>query len=269
MCEKKNGNCIPTFLYVTYRYIDIVTTISITRIYAIGITRYKEIGEYKSRHIPRFDHITMEPTTAADQYFHCLTNKYPDGDVRLASEIHNLKRKLEESDEFSDNDEDLIRELDRVEKKKHKLEHSCDFCGKQFRQKGDRNQHMKTHCMSFDCKQCGASFSRDYTRKQRERKCTKLSTSNNPKFGCKHCGIPFDTYELLFNHVRNNHPLNVQQGGNAVTNTYPEPVLKERKTYNRYVRKELLMTTYTRQASFQKMPKNTICWDFSPKQKRR
>lgn len=131
MRRKKNGNCIPTFLYVTYRYVDIVTI----RISAIGIIRCKDIGEYKSCYIPRFNHITMEPTAAADQYFHCLANKYPDGDVRLASEIRNLKRKLEESDEFSDNDEDLLNELDRVEKKKPKLEHSCDFCGKQFRQK--------------------------------------------------------------------------------------------------------------------------------------
>lgn len=64
-----------------------------------------------------------------------------------------------------------------------------------------------------------------------------MSTSNNPKVGCKHCGISFDTYELLFNHVRDNHPLNVQQGGDAVTQANSEPVLKERKTYNRYVRK--------------------------------
>lgn len=49
-----------------------------------------------------------------------------------------------------------------------------------------------------------------------KKKCMKHPTSNyNTKFVCKHCGLPFETYELLFQHVVDNHPLNGQQGGEA------------------------------------------------------
>lgn len=115
----------------------------------------------------------MDPL--ADMFLECLNDKYQENDERLISKINHLKRKLEEN-EFSDNDEDLVQELDRLEKKR-KLEYSYDFCGKQFSQKGNKNKHMKTHFVVFDCTNCGACLSRDYTRKQHERKCTIVATA--------------------------------------------------------------------------------------------
>lgn len=111
----------------------------------------------------------MDPSTAADRFLECLTLKFPSGSERMESEIKNLKRKLEiVDDEFSDCDEEqLTHEVEKIESelKKPKLEFICDICGKIYRQKRNKIQHMKTHCTSFKCQKCNKQFSRDYTRK--------------------------------------------------------------------------------------------------------
>lgn len=120
----------------------------------------------------------MDPL--ADKFLERLMDNYPDGDERLTSEIHTLKRKLVDFNESDD--DDLVQELERVEKKS-RFEHICDVCGKQFRQKYNINQHRKTHFTTFSCGNCGKSFSRNNTRKTHEKKCTKQTNKkkNFPK----------------------------------------------------------------------------------------
>jgi hypothetical protein len=67
---------------------------------------------------------------------------------------------------------------------------------------------MKTHCTSLKCRKCDKQFSRDYTRKQHEKQCTeKLKEPKSKRLTCKYCRVPFDTYDTLFQHVIENHPL--------------------------------------------------------------
>lgn len=113
----------------------------------------------------------MDPS--ADRFLEWLLEKYPESDERMTSELQTLKRKLKEFNE-SDDDE-LVQELERVEDKKPKLEYSCDICGQQFRQKYNKNQHMKSHFATFVCGKCGKSFSRDNTRKTHEKKMYETS----------------------------------------------------------------------------------------------
>jgi len=169
----------------------------------------------------------MDPSAAADRFFECLSTQYPSGSERVESEIKHLKRKLEiVDDEFSDCDEEqLVHQLEKVEReiKKPKLDFICDICGKSYQQKRNKIQHMKTHCTSFKCRKCDKQFSRDYTRKQHEKKCTeKLKEPQSKTLTCKHCGVPFDTYDTLFQHVIENHPLKkedkagiIQKGGDV------------------------------------------------------
>ncbi|CAC5368819.1 unnamed protein product [Mytilus coruscus] len=76
--------------------------------------------------------------------------------------------------------------------------------------------------------------------------CKKQTNSNsNTKFTCKHCGVPFDTYELLFKHAIDNHPLNGQQGGEARNENdfaihNQAPTVDTSNKNNRYVRKGAL-----------------------------
>ncbi|CAC5423990.1 unnamed protein product [Mytilus coruscus] len=172
----------------------------------------------------------MDTSVQAHQFFDCLTQKYPPGSEPLESEIRNLKRKLD-YEEFSDCDEnELVREVENVEQahsKRLKLKHECDICGKTFHQKYNKTQHMKTHCLSFNCDKCGMSFSRNNYRKKHQKGCKGgVATKTSSKLKCKHCGIFYDTYDLLFQHVITNHPLNnkenhqkLQQGGDASTIT--------------------------------------------------
>lgn len=113
-------------------------------------------------------------------------------------------------DEFSHCDEEqLVHAVEKVENglKRPKL----DFiCGKIYRQKRNKIEHMKTHCTSFKCRKCDIQFSRDYTKN----KCT-YELQKSKSFTCKHCGAPFDTYDALFQHVIEKHPLkkeNIQKG---------------------------------------------------------
>ncbi|CAG2232691.1 KRAB [Mytilus edulis] len=186
----------------------------------------------------------MDPSEQADRFLECLIEKYPERDTKLQLEIHNLKRRLVEFNESDD--EDLVQELQRIENKKRKLEYVCDICDKAFRQKYNKNQHMKTHFMKFNCNKCEKSFSRDNLRKRHEKTCKKQTNSNsNTKFTCKHCGVPFDTYELLFKHAIDNHPLNGQQGGEArnkndIAIHNQAPTVDTSNKNNRYVRKGAL-----------------------------
>ncbi|CAC5415715.1 unnamed protein product [Mytilus coruscus] len=116
----------------------------------------------------------MDPS--ADRFLEWLLEKYPESDERMTSELQTLKRKLKEFNESDD--DDLVQELERVENKKPKFEYSCDICGQQFRQKYNKNQHMKSHFATFLCGKCGKSFSRDNTRKAHEKKYMKHSASN-------------------------------------------------------------------------------------------
>lgn len=166
----------------------------------------------------------------AHHFFECLTQKYPPGSEPLESEIRNLKRKLNH-EEFSDCDEDeLVREVENAEQtysKKLKLKHECDICGKKFQQIHNKIQHMKAHYTSFKCDKCEKSFSRNSYRKKHQKGCEGgVTTKTSSKLKCKHCGIICCTYDVLFQHVIKNHPLNneennqtLQQGGNVSTIT--------------------------------------------------
>ena len=169
----------------------------------------------------------MDPSAAADRFFECLSTKYPSESEHVESEIKQLKRKLEiVDDEFSDCDEEqLVLQLEKVEREiqKPKLDFIWDICGKSYQQIRNKIQHMKTHCTSFKCRKCDKQFSRDYTRKQHEDKCTeKLKEPKSKTLTCKHCGTPFDTYDTLFQRVIENHPLKkedkagiIQKGGDV------------------------------------------------------
>ncbi|CAG2256166.1 unnamed protein product [Mytilus edulis] len=52
--------------------------------------------------------------------------------------------------------------------------------------------------------------------KRHEKICIRASKSHKKQrqFQCRHCGLPFDTYEDLFDHINVEHPLN-QTGGQA------------------------------------------------------
>lgn len=143
-------------------------------------------------------------------------------------------------------DDDLSREVALVPKKP-KLDHTCDICGKYFRQTYNKVQHMKSHCISYKCGKCGKSFYRDYYRKKHERKCAKrLETPIINSLNCKHCDLPFETYDTLFEHVIERHPMGntgkqKQYGGNVVstspktspTNIGGDLIKKKSKKVNR------------------------------------
>ena len=196
-----------------------------------------------------------------DPFIRYLEDKYPLGSSIPVSEIRNLKRKYDAVAEFSDvdedelvsaaekaemeyrkrqrtitdapvfspcNEEELIHEVDQLEKdhEKEYKSYTCETCGKKYTMRKTLNRHMKTHTMTFSC-QCGKSFTRQHTLNRHRKVCIreKPYTGTNQekeKYECKHCGIPFPSYEKLFDHITTNHPLS-QMGGNVeVTNVQKE-----------------------------------------------
>ena len=71
--------------------------------------------------------------------------------------------------------------------------------------------------------------------KKHQQKCGKLKTQlsactsskNNEKqrHPCKHCGIPFNNYKSLYQHVTVNHPLN--QTGGDIHQPFSEASIQE------------------------------------------
>lgn len=96
---------------------------------------------------------------------------------------------------------------------KTKRVYSCEQCGKQYSRMSNLNRHIKTHITNFTCN-CRKTFNRIDCLNKHMKVCKTVRSTGNEerKFKCKHCDIPFDTYEQLFDHVSINHPL-LQTGG--------------------------------------------------------
>ncbi|VDI33608.1 Hypothetical predicted protein [Mytilus galloprovincialis] len=79
------------------------------------------------------------------------------------------------------------------------------------------SRHMNTHTRKrYECCKCSKTLSCLENLKRHEKICIRASKSHKKQgqFPCRHCGLPFDTYEDLFDHINVEHPLN-QTGGQA------------------------------------------------------
>lgn len=159
-------------------------------------------------------------------------------DQEFENQIHELRR----NNEFSDCDEHLlIQAVDEIEQaykkrkrtdddcekqnKKSKAVFICDLCDRMYNHKRTLNRHLQSHFMKFECKTCDKLFTQKSSLKRHKGKCENSTMKKCSATGskdttkqkghiCKHCGIPFNDYDSLFQHVTSNHPLN-QSGGNA------------------------------------------------------
>jgi uncharacterized Zn-finger protein len=156
------------------------------------------------------------------------------------------------SDASSDSsDEETYGQMCENEKDKEKLL-SCQVCFKKYKNRQTLKRHMQTHISNRKCELCEKAFTRlESLRKHQKNihgihhekkqsttsflcelcnKCfktkynlvrhkSKVHQSATPKqqqnqFSCRHCEMEFQSYDKLFRHVTQRHPLN-QQGGRS------------------------------------------------------
>ncbi|VDI33600.1 Hypothetical predicted protein [Mytilus galloprovincialis] len=79
-------------------------------------------------------------------------------------------------------------------------------------QKVDMDEHQETKIHNENLNGVETAKNLSQNLKRHEKICIRASKSH--KFPCRHCGLPFDTYEDLFDHINVEHPLN-QTGGQA------------------------------------------------------
>lgn len=167
----------------------------------------------------------------ADSFLQFLKQRYPRGNEQLERLFQDFNETLNNS-EFSDCDEEaLVRAADASESLYHRKRKSnetfqqwgkkalyqCDLCNAEFTNKFNLSRHMNTHTRKrYECCKCSKTLSCLENLKRHEKICIRASKSHKKQrqFPCRHCGLPFDTYEDLFDHINVEHPLN-QTGGQA------------------------------------------------------
>ena len=105
--------------------------------------------------------------------------------------------------EFSSADEDeMVRELERIERRKY----FCDLCNSSYSRKSSLIRHKLSHKYYVQCNICKRQYRRVYKRHMKN-----VHGISKQAFLCNHCSNVYNTYDELFAHVDDNHPLNQQQ----------------------------------------------------------
>ena len=179
-----------------------------------------------------------------------LIYQYPQGNLRLESEVKSLKRKLSD---FSDSDnedliratiqaenkcnEDLIRVTIQAENEWNELKTnnkenqvkkqqiktinvnqklSCEQCGTKFNHKRSLERHIRAHTANYPCKICNKKFKRKDNLKEHEKHHKRKLQTTDERWKCNHCDCLLDNYEHLVEHVTKHHSLQKNQSGGGV-----------------------------------------------------
>lgn len=116
------------------------------------------------------------------------------------------------------------------------MKFECKTCDKLFTQKSSLKRH-KEKCENSKSNKCSATESKNTTEKK--------------GYVCKHCDIPFNDYDSLFQHITTTHPMN-QSGGNVVqhpSHNDPRTVTENESDKKRFRLKKSAMNEAAQQTS--------------------
>ena len=128
----------------------------------------------------------------------------------LINEVDKIDRNQETMDFSSDDEDEMIREVERIERKKF----LCDLCNRSYRHRSHLTRHKLSHTFHVQCPVCLRQFRRNDVLK---RHMKTIHGFNKHAFPCNHCTNVYDTYDELFTHVVDRHPLNQNNQQQATT----------------------------------------------------
>lgn len=135
----------------------------------------------------------------------------------MIMEVENIERFNAQKDFSSADEDEMVQELERIEKRKY----TCDICNKRFMRKIHLNRHRLSHTYHVQCELCQRCFRRNDKLKRHLKNVHGLIKQTFP---CNHCANVYPTYDELFTHVVENHPLQQQQQSPSAEATAPLPI---------------------------------------------
>ena len=143
----------------------------------------------------------------AEPFVQYLKQRYPRGNVHLEEQLASLKRKLNDIEFSSCDEEELIQSANQIEKKLRKNANNaykCKYCPKAYSLIRNCVRHERTHEQAHKCNRCDVSFLRRDLLKKHFRKFHNINndTSGLTTCSCCHCDMQFQTYPELYVHAR-------------------------------------------------------------------